>query len=168
MICYSVGSCALGQLLVAWSDRGICAVGLADTPDQLILSLQADFADHSLQNIDPASSPYFATIHRFIELPSASPPDLPLDLMGTAFQQRVWRALMEIPPGHTVTYSGLAQKIGNPSAVRAVANACGANRIATLVPCHRVVRSDGATSGYRWGSARKQTLLAREATTPDH
>ncbi|XKH01034.1 methylated-DNA--[protein]-cysteine S-methyltransferase [Marinobacter nauticus] len=168
MICYSMGSCALGQLLVAWSDRGICAVGLADTPDQLILSLQADFADHSLHNIDAASSPYFSTVHRFIEVPSASPPDLPLDLMGTAFQQRVWRALMEIPPGHTVTYSGLAQKIGNPSAVRAVANACGANRIATLVPCHRVVRSDGAIGGYRWGSARKQTLLAREDTIPHH
>jgi len=168
VIGYSMGSCALGQLLVAWSDRGICAVGLADTPDQLILSLQADFADHSLQNIDPASSPYFSTIHRFIEVPSALPPDLPLDLMGTAFQQRVWCALMEIPPGHTVTYSGLAKKIGNPSAVRAVANACGANRIATLVPCHRVVRSDGATGGYRWGSARKQTLLAREAIASDH
>ena len=168
MICYSIGSCALGQLLVAWSDRGICAVGLADTPDQLILSLQANFADHSLQNIDPVDSPYFSTVHRFIEAPSSSPPDLPLDLMGTEFQRRVWRALMEIQPGNTVTYSALAQKIGNPSAVRAVANACGANRIATLVPCHRVVRSDGATGGYRWGSARKQTLLAREATTPDH
>ena len=167
MICYSIGSCALGQLLVAWSDRGICAVGLADTPDQLILSLQADFADHPLQKIDPASSPYFSTVHRFIEVPSASPPDLPLDLMGTAFQQRVWQALTDILPGQTLSYAQLARNAGKPSAIRAVANACGANRIAILVPCHRVVRSDGTPGGYRWGADRKQTLLAREATTPD-
>lgn len=164
VICYSMGSCALGQLLVAWSDRGICAVGLADTPDQLILSLQADFADHSLQNINPVDSPYFSTVHRFIEVPSASPPDLPLDLIGTAFQRRTWQALTNIPPGQTLSYAQLARNAGKPSAVRAVANACGANRIAILVPCHRVVCSDGTPGGYRWGSDRKQALLALEAS----
>ena len=89
--------------------------------------------------------------------------DLPLDIRGTAFQQRVWQALREIPAGKTLSYSQLAQKIGKPKAVRAVASACAANKIAVAIPCHRIVRNDGALSGYRWGLARKASLLEKES-----
>ena len=89
--------------------------------------------------------------------------DLPLDIRGTAFQQRVWRALQAIPPGQTASYAQIAQSLGSPQSVRAVAGACAANALAVAIPCHRVVRSDGGLSGYRWGVARKRALLAREA-----
>lgn len=159
---YAVASCSLGAILVAASDRGICAISIGDTPEALIRELHDRFIHASLADGDAAFAQTVATVIAFVEAPGIGL-DLPLDLRGTAFQHRVWQALSALPAGCTVTYSELARRIGAPAAVRAVASACAANTLAIAIPCHRVVRSDGTLSGYRWGIERKKRLLALEA-----
>jgi AraC family transcriptional regulator of adaptative response/methylated-DNA-[protein]-cysteine methyltransferase len=161
---FAVGQCSLGAILVAATDRGICAISLGDDPDALVRDLQDRFPRASLTAGDPSFDRLVATVVGFVEAPSRGL-DLPLHLRGTAFQHRVWRALREIPAGATASYAEIARRIGEPGAVRAVARACGANPAAVAVPCHRVVRLDGHLSGYRWGVDRKQALLRREAAS---
>ncbi|MGY5956191.1 bifunctional DNA-binding transcriptional regulator/O6-methylguanine-DNA methyltransferase Ada [Kosakonia sp. BK9b] len=160
-VCYTVSECSLGRCLVAESERGICAILLADSDEQLMTELAGLFP-HAQREQGSAEFIQRVTqvIHRLEN--ADSPFSLPLDLRGTAFQLQVWQALREIPAGETLSYQALAQKIGKPGAVRAVASACAANKLAIIVPCHRVVRGDGAISGYRWGTARKALLLKRE------
>jgi AraC family transcriptional regulator, regulatory protein of adaptative response / methylated-DNA-[protein]-cysteine methyltransferase len=159
---FAVGECSLGPILVAQSDRGVCAILMGDDPDQLARTLQDQFPRANLIGGDATFEQLVARVVGLIEAPQLGL-DLPLDLRGTAFQERVWQALREIPAGTTATYEEIAQRIGEPRAVRAVAQACGANRLAVAIPCHRVVRKDGSLSGYRWGVERKRELLAREA-----
>jgi AraC family transcriptional regulator of adaptative response/methylated-DNA-[protein]-cysteine methyltransferase len=159
---FAVGECSLGSILVAGSDRGVCAILLGDDPDALVRDLQDRFPQARLIGGDAAFEQWVARVVGFVEAPGLGL-DLPLDVRGTAFQQRVWRALQEIPPGSTASYSEIALRIGAPKSVRAVAQACGANPLAVAIPCHRVVRQDGGLSGYRWGVARKRALLARES-----
>jgi AraC family transcriptional regulator of adaptative response/methylated-DNA-[protein]-cysteine methyltransferase len=159
---FVVGTCTLGEFLAAESERGICAILLGNSPEELIAELEGLFPNASLIADDPAFAQRVAGVVSFIEHPVRQF-DLPLDIQGTAFQQQVWQALRAIPPGDTVSYQDIATRIGKPQAVRAVAGACAANRLAVIIPCHRVVRSDGALSGYRWGVERKQQLLALEA-----
>jgi len=159
---FAVGQCALGAILVAATDKGVAAILLGDDPAKLVEELQDRFPKADLVGGDRAFETLVAKVVGFVEEPSLGL-DLPLDVRGTAFQQRVWRALREIPAGETTTYSDLARKIGRPRAVRAVGQACAANPVAVAIPCHRVVRNDGGLSGYRWGIERKRDLLAREA-----
>ena len=161
---FALAQCGLGALLVARSARGVCAIALGDTPEPLLRELQDRFPRAELVGGDAAFEQLVAQVVGFIEAPNLGL-DLPLDIRGTAFQQRVWEALRKIPAGQTVSYAQLAQRIGMPSASRAVARACAANTLAVAIPCHRVVRSDGALSGYRWGVERKRALLLREAKT---
>jgi AraC family transcriptional regulator, regulatory protein of adaptative response / methylated-DNA-[protein]-cysteine methyltransferase len=158
---FAVGQCSLGAILVARSERGVCAILIGDDPDALARDLQDRFPRAALIGGDAAFEGWVATVVGFVETPALGL-DLPLDIRGTAFQQRVWRALREIPPGSTASYADIARAIGAPKAVRAVAQACGANALAVAIPCHRVVRTDGALSGYRWGVERKRALLERE------
>jgi AraC family transcriptional regulator of adaptative response/methylated-DNA-[protein]-cysteine methyltransferase len=159
---FAVGPCSLGSILVAASERGVCAILLGDDPDALLRDLQDRFPRARLIGGDAKFEKLVAKVVGFVEAPRIGL-DLPLDLRGTAFQQRVWQALRAIPPGETASYSEIAQRIGAPKSVRAVAGACAANALAVAIPCHRVVRSDGALSGYRWGVERKRALLDREA-----
>ena len=158
---FAIAQCSLGAILVAQSERGVCAILLGDDPEALLHDLQDKFPKAELIGADPAFEQQVAKVVGFIEAPALGL-DLPLDLRGTAFQQRVWQALRSIPAGSTASYTDIAQRIGAPKAVRAVAQACAANSLAVAVPCHRVVRSDGNLSGYRWGVERKQALLDRE------
>jgi AraC family transcriptional regulator of adaptative response/methylated-DNA-[protein]-cysteine methyltransferase len=158
---FSVGECSLGSILVARSERGVCAIYLGDDPETLLHELEDRFPKATLIGGDKEFDALVAKVVGFVEEPKTGL-DLPLDVRGTAFQQRVWRALQRIPAGKTVTYTELAKRIGAPKAVRAVANACGANQIAVAIPCHRVVHKDGTASGYRWGIERKRALLKRE------
>ncbi|WP_077046886.1 bifunctional DNA-binding transcriptional regulator/O6-methylguanine-DNA methyltransferase Ada [Pseudomonas sp. KK4] len=160
---FAVGQCSLGAILVAQSERGVCAILLGDDPQQLVCDLQDKFRRANLIGADPAFEQMIAKVVGFIEAPALGL-DLPLDVRGTAFQERVWQALREIPVGSTASYADIAQRIGAPKAVRAVAQACGANSLAVAIPCHRVVRSDGNLSGYRWGVERKRVLLDRESS----
>lgn len=160
---FAVGECSLGTVLVAATEKGLCAILLGDDPEALVRDLQDRFPKAALIGGDPDFEATVARVVGLVEAPGTGRFDLPLDITGTAFQQRVWQALRAIPPGRTATYTEVARAIGDPRAVRAVARACGANPIAVAIPCHRVVRSDGALSGYRWGVARKRDLLAREA-----
>jgi len=162
VIRFAVGQCSLGAILVAQSQRGICAILLGDDPDAIVKDLQDQFSKAQFIGGDDEFEQLIAEVVGFIEAPSIGL-HLPLDVQGTAFQERVWRALREIPPGTTVSYAHIAERIGSPKAVRAVAQACGANHIAVAIPCHRVVRRDGDISGYRWGVDRKRELLRREA-----
>lgn len=159
---FAVGECSLGSILVARSERGVCAIFLGDDPDALTRELQDRFPRATLIGADPAFEDVVAKVVGLIEAPGTGV-DLPLDVRGTAFQQRVWRALREIPAGSTASYREIARRIGAPSAVRAVAHACAVNPVAIAIPCHRVVRSDGGLAGYRWGVERKRELLEREA-----
>ena len=159
---FAVGQCSLGAILVAQSDRGVCAILLGDDPHQLVCDLQDKFRRANLIGADHEFEQLIARVVGFIEAPAIGL-DLPLDVRGTAFQERVWQALREIPVGSTASYADVAQRIGAPKAVRAVAQACGANSLAVAIPCHRVVRSDGNLSGYRWGVERKRQLLERES-----
>lgn len=156
---FATGQCFLGTLLVAKGERGIRAILFGDEPDALIQELRERFPSAELTDGD--LKPQLAQIAAFIEAPYLGL-DLPLDIRGTAFQQRVWELLQKIPSGQTLSYSEVAQRLGTPRAVRAVAGACAANNLAVVIPCHRVVRSDGELSGYRWGLKRKKALLARE------
>ncbi|MDD0995337.1 bifunctional DNA-binding transcriptional regulator/O6-methylguanine-DNA methyltransferase Ada [Pseudomonas sp. TNT2022 ID1044] len=158
---FAVGQCSLGAILVAQSERGVCAIFLGDDPHQLVCDLQDKFRRANLIGADQDFERLIAQVVGFIEVPALGL-DLPLDVRGTAFQERVWQALREIPVGSTASYADIAQLIGAPKAVRAVAQACGANCLAVAIPCHRVVRSDGNLSGYRWGVERKRQLLERE------
>lgn len=159
---FAVGQCAYGAILAAASDKGVCAILLGDDPQALVRSLEDSFPKAALIGGNAEFEQWMARIVGFVEQPDRGL-DLPLDLRGTAFQRRVWRALSKTPVGTTVSYAEIARRIGQPKAVRAVAQACGANRLAVAIPCHRVVRSDGDVSGYRWGVERKRAILAREA-----
>jgi AraC family transcriptional regulator of adaptative response/methylated-DNA-[protein]-cysteine methyltransferase len=158
---FAIGKCSLGAILVAASDKGIAAILLGDDPEALVRDLEERFPKSELIGGDQKFEDVVARTIALIEAPGSAF-DLPLDVRGTAFQHRVWQALREIPVGSTLSYSELAERIGLPKAVRAVAAACAANRIAVAIPCHRVVRNDGGLSGYRWGVERKRKLLARE------
>ena len=163
---FAIGESSVGSILVATSGRGICAILMGDDPVQLTHDLRDRFPRASLvTNLVDGNGDFDLLVSKvasFVQAPAVSL-DLPLDVQGTAFQQRVWQALRAIPVGSTASYTDIANRIGSPSSVRAVAQACGANRLALAIPCHRVVRSDGVLSGYRWGVERKRALLAREA-----
>jgi len=159
---FAVGQCSLGAILVARSDKGICAITLGDDPEELVRDLQDRFPNANLIGGDREFEQLVARVVGFVEAPRIGL-DLPLDVRGTVFQQRVWQVLREIPVGETASYAEIARRVGEPRAVRAVAQACSANAIAVAIPCHRVVRNDGALSGYRWGVDRKRALLAKEA-----
>lgn len=160
---FAIGECSLGSILVAATDIGISAITMADNPEVLLRDIQDRFPKAELIGGDKNFEQLIAMVVGFIEHPENGL-NLPLDVRGTAFQQRVWQALRRIPLGKTATYAYIAKSIGRPKAVRAVAQACGANNIAVAIPCHRVVRTDGALSGYRWGVERKAELLKRERT----
>lgn len=158
---FAIGECSLGSILVARSEIGVCAILLGDDPDALARELQDRFPQATLIGGDAEFEDLVARVVGLVEAPGLGL-DLPLDVRGTAFQRRVWQALQEIPAGSTASYTEIAHRIGAPKAVRAVAQACAANQLAVAIPCHRVVRSDGALSGYRWGVERKRSLLQRE------
>jgi AraC family transcriptional regulator of adaptative response/methylated-DNA-[protein]-cysteine methyltransferase len=158
---FAVGQCSLGAILVACSLRGICVIWLGDDPEALVHDLQDRFPKAQLIGGDADFEQMVARVVGHVEDPARGV-GLPLDIRGTAFQQRVWQALRAIPAGTTATYAEIAERIGAPRAVRAVAGACAANVLAVAIPCHRVVRTDGSLSGYRWGIERKQALLERE------
>ena len=158
---FAIGECSLGSILVAASGKGVCCITLGDDPKLLLDDLQNRFQNAEFIGGDGEFEKWVAKVVGFVEAPRLGL-DLPLDIRGTIFQQRVWQALREIPAGTTASYAQIAGKIGSPKAVRAVAGACGANSIAVAIPCHRVVRSDGNLSGYRWGVERKRSLLERE------
>jgi AraC family transcriptional regulator, regulatory protein of adaptative response / methylated-DNA-[protein]-cysteine methyltransferase len=163
---FAVGQSSLGSVLVARSRRGICAILLGDHRQALVQELRGRFPEAGLAAAESGGDRDFEKlVARVVELLEApvEGAGLPLDLRGTQFQRRVWQALRGIPAGTTVSYSDLAARIGAPQAVRAVAQACAANVLAVVIPCHRVVRRDGGLSGYRWGEERKRRLLEREA-----
>ncbi len=159
---FAVGEASLGAVLVAATEKGVAAILLGDDPEALVRDLQDRFPRAKLVGGDAAFERTVARVVGFIEAPGRRF-DLPLDIRGTAFQQQVWQALRAVPAGRTASYAEIANAIGRPSAVRAVAQACATNPLAVAIPCHRVVRTDGGLSGYRWGVARKRALIAREA-----
>lgn len=159
---YSIVSSSLGLLLVATTDRGVCAVRFGDSRRELATELRREFAFADVEESLTGQSELVRRVVECIEGHQVDP-DIPLDIRGTAFQAKVWDTLRKIPSGETRTYAQVAKEMNEPSAVRAVANACGANPVAVLVPCHRIVRTDGTPGGYRWGVQRKKTLLNREA-----
>jgi len=159
---FALGECSLGSILVAATEKGVCAILLGDEPAALLRDLEDRFPKAELIGGDRDFEQLVAKVVGFVEAPALGL-DLPLDVRGTAFQQRVWETLRAIPAGATASYTEIAKRIGRPKAVRAVAQACAANAIAVAIPCHRVVRNDGALAGYRWGIARKRALLARES-----
>jgi AraC family transcriptional regulator, regulatory protein of adaptative response / methylated-DNA-[protein]-cysteine methyltransferase len=159
---FAVGESSLGAILVASSTKGVAAILLGNDPELLVRDLQDRFPRAKLIGADRDYESLVARVVGLMEAPSIGF-DLPLDIRGTAFQQRVWRALQEIPPGRTVSHAEIARRIGMPKAVRAVAGACAANNHAVAIPCHRVVRNDGTLSGYAWGVDKKRMLLDREA-----
>jgi AraC family transcriptional regulator of adaptative response/methylated-DNA-[protein]-cysteine methyltransferase len=160
---FAVGQTSLGAILVASSKKGVAAILLGHDPDELVRSLQDRFPKAHLIGADQDYEALVARVVAFVEKPEIGL-SLPLDVRGTAFQQRVWRALQEIPVGETVSYAEIARRIGRPKAVRAVAGACAENNLAVAIPCHRVVRIDGSLSGYAWGVERKRILLDREGS----
>ena len=162
VIRFAVGECSLGAILVAATDKGVCAIEFDDDPERLVRNLQDRFPNARLVGGDEAFEQLVAKVVGFVDAPARGL-DLPLDIRGTAFQRRVWDAIRDIPAGSTASYAEIARRIGVPKAVRSVAQACASNAIAVAIPCHRVVRTDGSVSGYRWGVARKRALLAREA-----
>lgn len=161
IIRFSIIPCSLGHVLIALSSHGIIALFLGDDIDELRDELAHRFPAAMLEEGGAALDAIAAQVVAFVESP-AQELKVPLDIRGTAFQQSVWSMLRKIPPGTTASYTEIAQRIGHPTAMRAVAQACAANPLAIVVPCHRVVRSDGGLSGYRWGVQRKRALLERE------
>jgi AraC family transcriptional regulator, regulatory protein of adaptative response / methylated-DNA-[protein]-cysteine methyltransferase len=158
---FAIGQCSLGAILVAASDKGVCTIQMGEDAEALVRQLQDRFPRASLIGADVDFEQMVAKVVGLVEAPGLGA-DLPLDVRGTAFQQRVWQALREIPAGETASYADIAGRIGSPRATRAVAQACASNPLAVAIPCHRVVRTDGGLSGYRWGVERKRTLLERE------
>jgi AraC family transcriptional regulator of adaptative response/methylated-DNA-[protein]-cysteine methyltransferase len=162
VIAYACRDTALGALLMAATDRGVCFAQFGGTPESLVEQLRAEFPKATVRESDAAHSPGLDAWISALEIHiagNAPRPDVPLDLRGTAFQIRVWRFLLQVPEGNVVSYSEVAGGVGAPTAVRAAASACAANRVAVLVPCHRVLRSDGGLGGYRWGAERKRVLI---------
>lgn len=159
---FAVAQCSLGAILAATSKIGVVSILMGEDPDALVRTLQDRFPKATLIGADKRYENLIAQVVGLVESPGVNL-DLPLDVRGTVFQQRVWQALRKIPAGKTATYSAIARRIGSPGAVRAVASACAANPIAVAIPCHRVIRHDGALSGYRWGVERKRALLERES-----
>jgi AraC family transcriptional regulator of adaptative response/methylated-DNA-[protein]-cysteine methyltransferase len=160
-IAYAVVPCRLGWLLVAATPRGVCSIELGSRPDTLARRLRGRFPKAAVVEGRTELAQWVQAVTRFVDAPVADL-DLPLDVQGTAFQRRVWRELRKVPAGTTLTYGKLARRIGRPRAVRAVARACATNPVALAIPCHRVIGGDGNLSGYRWGLARKRSLLERE------
>lgn len=160
---FGVAECSLGSMLVASTDKGVCAIFLGDNPAALVRDLQARFPKAALVGGGHEFETLIQRVIGFVES-AASSWDLPLDVRGTLFQQKVWNALCQIPSGKTASYAEIAAYIGAPKSVRAVAGACAANPVAIVVPCHRVVRTDGSLSGYRWGVERKRALLQKESS----
>jgi AraC family transcriptional regulator of adaptative response/methylated-DNA-[protein]-cysteine methyltransferase len=158
---FAIAACSLGSILVAASQKGICAIALGDDPEVLARNLQDQFLKAELVGGDDEFEKWIARVISFVDSPRVGL-DLPLDIRGTTFQQRVWKGLQQIPAGETVSYAELATRIGLPKSIRAVARACAANTLAVAIPCHRVIRTDGGISGYRWGVDRKKKLLALE------
>ncbi len=159
---FAVGECSLGQILVAQSERGICAILLGDDPEALVRDLHRRFPNANVMGGDRGFEKLVAKVVAFVEAPQRGL-DLPLDIRGTAFQQRVWETLRKIPAGSTASYSEIASLMGAPKSARAVAQSCAANALAVAIPCHRVLRNDGGISGYRWGVERKRALLKIES-----
>ncbi len=159
---FAIGECSLGSILVAASERGVCAILMGNDPDKLAENLRDRFPQANLVGGDVTFEQIVAKVVGFVEAPGLGL-DLPLDVRGTAFQQRVWQVLQRIPPGKTASYAEIAKCIGAPKSARAVAQACAANVLAVAIPCHRVIRKDGGLSGYRWGAERKRALLKKEA-----
>lgn len=162
---FAAGECWLGSILVAATDVGVCAISIGDDPAVLVRELQDRFSNATLIGAEATFEEWVARVVGFVRRPSAGL-HLPLDIQGTAFQQRVWQALCRIPCGQTRSYTRVARDLGAPNAVRAVATACAANPLAVAIPCHRVVRTDGSLSGYRWGIDRKARLLDAERAAP--
>jgi AraC family transcriptional regulator, regulatory protein of adaptative response / methylated-DNA-[protein]-cysteine methyltransferase len=160
---FAIGQTSIGAILVASSEKGILSILLGDDRDALVRDLQARFPNAWLIVADRDYEEIVARVVGFVETPGGEL-NLPLDVRGTAFQRRVWQALQQIPVGKKVTYADVARRMGLPKAVRAVAGACAANNLAVVIPCHRVVRTDGSLSGYAWGVERKRGLIEREAT----
>lgn len=158
---YTISPCSLGQVIIAMTERGVCAIAFNDDEASLVAELNKSFPKAEIMKAEDDLAETVGAVVALIDEPSANH-DLPLDIQGTVFQEQVWQALRGIPAGTTIGYAELAQRIGRPKASRAVAQACGANKIAVAIPCHRVVRSDGSLGGYRWGIERKEVLLARE------
>jgi AraC family transcriptional regulator of adaptative response/methylated-DNA-[protein]-cysteine methyltransferase len=158
---YALGQSSLGAVLAAASERGLCEIALGDDPAELARDFQRRFPEAELASGSEAEAWLVKVLH-FVETP-ASGLNLPLDIRGTAFQQKVWQALRQIPAGAKVSYTDIAERIGAPKSVRAVAAAIAANTLAVAIPCHRVIRADGSLSGYRWGVERKAELLRRES-----
>jgi AraC family transcriptional regulator of adaptative response/methylated-DNA-[protein]-cysteine methyltransferase len=161
LIQYGVTQCSLGWLIVAATDRGVCDIEFGDDTEALVTQLRSRFPEADIQEAEQEFAAVVAGVVAYIEEPDEAS-ELPLDIRGTAFQEQVWNSLRDVPRGTTVSYAELAGRIGCPKAVRAVAQACAANKLAVAIPCHRAVRSDGSLSGYRWGVARKRALLAME------
>jgi AraC family transcriptional regulator of adaptative response/methylated-DNA-[protein]-cysteine methyltransferase len=159
---YTVVPTSLGMLLVAVTERGVCSVTLGDDSDSLVDTLRAEFPAAAFEKTSDARDRLIDAVIAYVEGRSIGA-DLPIDVQATAFQWQVWRALQRIPEGATRSYQAIAEELGRPSAARAVARACASNRVAVLIPCHRVIRGDGGLGGYRWGLARKAALLARES-----
>lgn len=162
VIRFAVGECSLGAILVAATEVGVCAILLGDDPDVLARDLQDRFPRAELIGADAAFEATVAKVVGLVERPGTGL-DLPLDIRGAAFQRRVWEALRDLKAGETASYGDIARRIGAPKSARAVAQACAANPLAVAIPCHRVVRRDGALAGYAWGVERKRALLARES-----
>ena len=163
---YAVVPTTLGMLLVAVTERGISRVALGDDETTLVDALRAEVPAATLERADDAKDRLVDAVVSYVEGRSREAAELPLDVQATAFQWQVWRALQRIPEGATRSYQEIATELGRPTAARAVARACASNRVAVLIPCHRVVRGDGALGGYRWGISRKSALLAREGARP--
>ncbi|MEP6484925.1 MAG: methylated-DNA--[protein]-cysteine S-methyltransferase [Rudaea sp.] len=164
---YTTLETSLGRLLVAATERGICKISLGEDDAALINNLREEFPRASIDRVDAGRDEWLSAViarinHDLEESNAPAAPMPPIDIRATAFQWRVWQALQHIPRGETRSYSDIANEIGEPNAVRAVANACGRNRLAVVVPCHRVIREDGSLGGYRWGVERKRSLLERE------
>ena len=164
-ISYAAIDTAFGKLMMAATDRGICFVQFGASAAALLRCLRQEFPHAAVAPMSAKPNRHFtgwmrALAHHLADAPGKLA--LPLDVRGTAFQMRVWRYLQRIPSGEVRTYADVARGIGRPTAIRAVANACAANRVALVIPCHRVIRGDGSLGGYRWGTPRKRALLERE------
>lgn len=158
---YALATSSLGRIIVGLTDAGVCFTAFGENDEELLSGIAQRFPRAEIAPAEKDDGDLVSAVVSLIDDPARSG-DLPLDVRGTAFQQRVWRALTQIGPGETVTYSELARRIGSPTAIRAVAQACGANPVAVAVPCHRVIGADGSLTGYRWGVERKRDLLERE------